>query len=239
MPVQPWRREVGRYWRRRLLRRQAQEYGRVHGLRLHSALVTLAVGLAVALVVIRLLEARLRPMLEEAARTQIINQMTAVLEQAAADELSRQTEEEGAFIRIQRDEDGAITALDADTARLNLLRTQMVSSVLEELEDVDISDVRIPLGSLLDSELVWARGPSIQARALSVGTVSADFDSDFTSAGVNQTLYRIWLEISVPLTVMLPGGSVQVGLDSRLCVSETVIVGSVPSTYLQLDSVLP
>ena len=137
MPVQPWRREVGRYWRRRLLRRQAQEYGRVHGLRLHSALVTLAVGLAVALVVIRLLEARLRPMLEEAARTQIINQMTAVLEQAAADELSRQTEEEGAFIRIQRDEDGAITALDADTARLNLLRTQMVSSVLEELEDVE------------------------------------------------------------------------------------------------------
>ena len=102
-----------------------------------------------------------------------------------------------------------------------------------------MSTIEIPLGSLLDSDLVWARGPVIRARAMSVGTISAEFYSDFSSAGVNQTLYRIWLEISVPLTVILPGGGVQVPLESRLCISETVIVGSVPSTYLQMESVLP
>lgn len=208
-------------------------------MRIHPALITLAVGLAVALVIIRVLEARLRPMLEEAARTQVANQMTAVLEQAAAAELSLQTGEGDSLIRIGRDESGAITSLSADTTQLNLLRSQLVASVLEALEEVDVSDIQVPLGSLLDSELIWARGPSIRARALSVGTISAEFDSDFTSAGVNQTLYRIWLEISVPLTVMLPGGGVQVDLSSRLCMSETVIVGSVPSTYLQMGASLP
>ena len=74
---------------------------------------------------------------------------------------------------------------------------------------------------------------------MTVGTISAEFESDFTAAGVNQTLHRIWLELSVPLTVMLPGGEVQAELNSRLCVAETVIVGNVPSTYLQMDSYLP
>ena len=208
-------------------------------MRVHPALITLAVGLAVALAIIQVLEARLRPMLEEAARAQVVNQMTAVLEQAATAELSRQTGEGDSLIRIERDGSGAITSLSADTTRLNLLRSQLGASVLEALEEVDVSDIQVPLGSLLDSELIWARGPAIRARALSVGTISAEFDSDFTSAGVNQTLYRIWLEISVPLTVMLPGGGVQVDLSSRLCMSETVIVGSVPSTYLQMGASLP
>lgn len=238
MRIQPWRRELGRYWRRRRLRQRTTGYTGAHR-HIPPALITVAVGVVVALVVVRVLESRLRPVLEEAARTQVINQLTAVLEQATTEELARQAAEETALMSIERDESGTITALTADTARLNLLRTQLVSSALEELEGVDVSTIQIPLGSLLDSELIWARGPSIRARALSVGTVSADFDSDFTSAGVNQTLYRIWLTISVPLTVMLPGGRVQVELDSRLCVSETVIVGSVPSTYLQMGASLP
>lgn len=238
MPVQPWRRELGRYWRKRRLRPPALAGG--GGIHLHPVLVTLLVGAAVALVTIKVLEARLRPVLEEAARTQAENQMAAVVEQAAAEELAAlQRADAPSLVSVERDAGGAITALTTDTAELNLLRTRLVDAVLEELEGVEVSAIRVPLGSLLDSELIWARGPSIQARAMSVGTISAEFDSDFTSAGVNQTLYRIWLDISVPLTVMLPGGGVQVELNSRLCVSETVIVGSVPSTYLQMEAALP
>jgi hypothetical protein len=31
-----------------------------------------------------------------------------------------------------------------------------------------------------------------------------------------------------------PGGEVEVSVDTRLCVAETVIVGKVPDTYLQM-----
>ena len=68
----------------------------------------------------------------------------------------------------------------------------------------------------------------------SIGTVQAEFDSQLTSAGVNQTLHRIWLEVSVPMDLLLPGGEVETALHTRLCVAETVIVGQVPDTYLQL-----
>lgn len=238
MPVAPWRRELCRSWKKRASRRMHRREERGRG-RFPAALVTLFVAVALAFGGIRALEARLRPVLEDTARTQVVNQMTGVLEHAAQEVLSQQPSENTSLVTIERDADGAITALTTDTSKLNSLRTQIVTQVLQALESVDVSTIQIPLGSLLDSELIWARGPAIQARAMTVGTISAEFESDFTAAGVNQTLHRIWLELSVPLTVMLPGSEVQAELNSRLCVAETVIVGNVPSTYLQMDSYLP
>ena len=92
----------------------------------------------------------------------------------------------------------------------------------------------MPLGSLFDLEPLWAKGPALRARAMTVGTVRTEFESQFTSAGVNQTLHRIWMEVSVPMKLLLPGGEVETTLHTRLCVAETVIVGKVPDTYLQL-----
>ena len=67
---------------------------------------------------------------------------------------------------------------------------------------------------------------------MTVGTVDGEFFSEFTSAGVNQTLHRICLKLTVPLTLMLPGGAVETVSETELCVAETVIVGQVPQTYL-------
>ena len=108
-------------------------------------------------------------------------------------------------------------------------------AILEALGEVDVSDIQVPLGSLFDLEPLWAKGPSLKAKAMTVGTVRAEFDSQLASAGVNQTLHRIWMEVDVPMTLLLPGGAVEVTVSTRLCVAETVIVGKVPDTYLQLD----
>ena len=67
---------------------------------------------------------------------------------------------------------------------------------------------------------------------MSVGTVQAEFESEFSEAGVNQTRHRIWLHLSIPATVLLAGSAIEVPLDTELCVAETVIVGQVPNTYL-------
>ena len=104
------------------------------------------------------------------------------------------------FVTIQRDEGGAITALTTDMARMNLLRSELTTAILEALKEVDVSDVQVPLGSLFDLEPLWAKGPALKAKAMTVGTVRA----------------------------------VEASLHTRLCVAETVIVGKVPDTYLQL-----
>ena len=118
---------------------------------------------------------------------------------------------------------------------MNLLRAELTDTILEALEGVDVSSIHLPMGSLLDFEPLWAKGPDLQVRAMTVGTVSAEFDSEFSSAGVNQTVHRIWLEVVVPMTVLLPGDELEVTVQTRLPLAETVIVGQVPNTYLSLQ----
>ena len=234
MPAHPWRYTLYRRLRRCACRRRGGAPPRKR--RWYSSfLITLAVGLLFAWTAVSFLEARLRPIVEEAASAQLRNLITAVIESAVAADLSERAVGYSDFVSVQRDDSGAITALSADTAGMNLLRSELVEQVLEALDGVDVSVIEIPLGSLFDSEVVWARGPAIRARAMWVGTVSAEFESEFSSAGVNQTIHRIWLEVSVPVTLLLPGGKLEVPVDTRVSVAETVIVGQVPDTYLQLE----
>ena len=233
MAMAPWRREVIRRMRQPWSRRRPVWTENRQSI--PPAFLTLAVALAVAAAVITLLEAKLRPVVAEIAAAQAQNSMTAVVENAVTAGLVSRQVSYSDFVVVQRDDGGAITALTTDMARMNLLRAELIAAILEALEEVDVSDIQVPLGSLFDLEPLWAKGPALKARAITVGTVRAEFDSQLTSAGVNQTLHRIWMEVAVPMTLLLPGGEVEVPLDTRLCVAETVIVGQVPDTYLQLD----
>ena len=134
-----------------------------------------------------------------------------------------------------RGEDGAITAVTTDTAALNRLRAQLLGAALAALDGVDVTQIQIPLGSLLDFDLLWGLGPTVKVHAMTVGTAAGEFSSKFSSAGVNQTLHRISLELEIPLTLMLPGGRAEAVCRTDVPIAETVIVGRVPDTYLQLN----
>ena len=231
----PWRRELVRSMRRPMRRLRPVWTGPGPALRIPPVLITLSVALVVAGSMIALLENRLRPVVAEIAAAQAQNTMTAVVENAVTAGLAERHVSYADFVTIQRDEGGVITALTTDMAKMNLLRSELTAAILEALEGVDVSAIQVPLGSLFDLEPLWAKGPALKTRAIAVGTVRAEFDSQLTAAGVNQTLHRIWLEVDVPIKLLLPGGAVEVTVNTRLCVAETVIVGKVPDTYLQLD----
>ena len=216
MSAGPWRLKLERRLRRGL----------------PSWVLTWLVAAGVMCAAVRLTESALRPVLAAAARYQVRSQVTAAVEQWAARDLQERGVDYSDFVTITRNEAGEITALSADMARLNLLRAELSAHLLERLEDSQL-ELTVPVGSLLPLEPTWARGPELHLRALALGTASAEFESEFTSAGINQTRHRLWLELSVPVTVLLPGGGEELTVDSRLCVAETVIVGQVPQTWFQ------
>ena len=216
MSAGPWRLKLERRLRRGL----------------PSWVLTWLVAAGVMLCAVRVTERALRPVLAAAARYQVRSQVTAAVEQWAARDLQERGVDYSDFVAITRNEAGEITALSADMARLNLLRAELSAHLLERLEDSQL-ELTVPVGSLLPLEPTWARGPELHLRALALGTASAEFESEFTSAGINQTRHRLWLRLSVPVTVLLPGGGEEVAVDSRLCVAETVIVGQVPQTWFQ------
>ncbi|MBD9088990.1 MAG: sporulation protein YunB, partial [Clostridiales bacterium] len=194
----------------------------------------LTMGAAAALCV-GLLEARLRPMAVTIAQAQLQNDAARLVERCVTEDLAERGLTYAELVSIQRDTSGAIVSLTTDMAAMNLLRAELVERVLDALEGVGVLQLRIPLGSLLDLDVLWGLGPSLKVHAMAVGTADARFSSSFSEAGVNQTLHRIELELTVPMTLLLPGGPVETESVTRLCVAETVIVGRVPDAYLQME----
>lgn len=198
-------------------------------LRCYPAVLTLLIGLSLSAFIVGQLEERLRPVLLTASRIQIQNEVTALVEQAVTQEIEVTYSD---LVAIERGQNGNITAIAADMTAMNRLRSRVVELLLPGMTQLSQTDILIPLGSLIDSEIMWGRGPTVRVKTFTAGTVSAEFKSEFTSAGVNQTLHKIWLEVSAPVTILLPGTQTEVAVDTRLCVAETVIVGQVPS-YVQ------
>ena len=195
----------------------------------YPAMVTITVACLLSGILISNVEERLRPVLLTAAQVQTKNAVTSIAETAIMSELERHAFGYADLVYVERNSDGMITAITTDMAAMNRLRSTLVEMMLEHLSVIDEEEILIPVGSLIDSELLWGRGPTIKARAFIVGTVSAEFRSEFSAAGVNQTLHKIMLELSVPMTVLLPGTQLEVCVDTALCIAETVIVGNVPS----------
>ena len=200
--------------------------------RLHPGILTILVALILSAFIIHTLESRLRPVLETAARLQIKNAVTIIMEDAICSELDSRKIVYSNFVSVERAENGMITAITTNAAEMNRLRSALVDAILEYTAEIDEEAIEIPVGSLIDSELIWGRGPSIKVRTFTTGTVSAEFQSEFISAGINQTLHKIWIELSVPTVILLPGAQLDVLVETRMCVAETVIVGSVPN-YMQ------
>lgn len=217
-----------RFWPRRSRRRGRRGEG-------HAPLLLAAlVGIGLALFVIGRVEAEVRPLAQVLAEAKVKNAVTALVNRAVEETLAAEAVAYDDLVSLKTDSGGSITAMTTDPAALNALRTEILETVLEQVDSIDSTELGVPLGSL--TGLSWAndRGPRIPVQVLSAAIPEAVFRNVFTSAGINQTLHQIVLEVSVPLKIHVPGGVVETLVETQVCTAETVIVGQVPGAYLEI-----
>ena len=205
--------------------------------RLRSAVSVLAVPVALAAAgwILHGLNGRLLPVLEAKASSQAANLMTQAIDIAVDNCLQENDMSYRDFVTITTDTAGKVTALTSNTVANSRFKRQVVEAVIRQLDTLDSDALNVPLGTLTGQPLLSGAGPSVRVRVDSVGEVTADYTNSFTSAGVNQTLHQICLEVTATVYLFLPGEILPVSVDSTVCVAETVIVGETPETYLNLD----
>ena len=194
------------------------------------ALVSACGAIGLALLLIAQLNARLRPILLELALAQTANRISAAVDTA----VSAQAISYADLVTLERSDQGEIVALTSNMARANVLRAQLLETALDALDGLETAEMELPLGTILDWDLLSGVGPGIGVRVLYTGTASAEFENQFSTAGINQTCHQIFFHISADITVLLPGKQYRTTVDTRVCVAETVIVGKVPETYLEI-----
>lgn len=118
-----------------------------------------------------------------------------------------------------------------DEVRLNTIRGEISLLLSERLEKENVLSVKVPLGSLFLSGIFSGRGPKITQKAFVSSSVRTDIRSSFESGGVNQTLYAIYLDVSVDYECVSPFSRREGNVTTSVLVFSRVIAGEVPSLY--------
>ena len=194
-------------------------------------LFLLAALLALAIVAMT----HLKPVLTSLATARVSNTVNGIVTAAVNETIYSGGVDYDQLISFEKDNEGKITAVKSNMAEFNRLQSAVLADVLQRLSEVSTRELAIPLGSLTGSPLLAGRGPLLHIKMQSVGSSSAHFENAFASAGINQTRHEIRLVVDVYVSVLLPGFSTVTKVTNRCAVAETVIVGKVPQTYVEVE----
>lgn len=211
--------------RRRFYRkpRRSKRLGR----RILAVLVLLAVVYTVLFVIYN---NRMRPILETIAVSDVEDYATECINLVVSEFLS--DGEYGNIIDVRTDSYGTVKAITTDMTAINKLKSGVALKVLSDIEGyINDSEIMIPLGAVTDIELFSAMGPDIPVKILPVTSVYANAESRLSEAGINQTLYRVVLSVSVAADIVISGDILPAFYQVDVVVAETVIVGTVPQVY--------
>lgn len=180
-----------------------------------------------------MLRSRYRDVIRDLAQTQVKNTTSDLTNDAIAKQIAQGVIQYDRIVYFEKDLDGRITALKTNMSEINRLKTDILNLINDEILALDASDIGIPLGSLFLPELFSGKGPAIPVHILSIRNSDATFTSAFSQAGINQTLHKLTMIVSVDVAVLVLGQTSSFTINSEVVVAETVIVGEVPSTFLQ------
>lgn len=127
--------------------------------------------------------------------------------------------------------------LKINTVKINLLASDIAYNIQQELYKGKNTNISIPIGSITGSRYLVGFGPKIRIKIIPTGSVTTDFKSEFKSAGINQTIHRIYLDVACKVTIVTPYDSVEAEIVNQVLMTESVIVGQIPNTYYNLEGI--
>lgn len=139
------------------------------------------------------------------------------------------------FVTVERDDSGRVLSLETDVTAINQVKAAISNAVIEELSAREKQVIQLPLGSLLGGSFFTGRGPFLPITVHTGGTVIATLSDEFSDAGINQTKHSVYLDMQVLMTAALPLEKTSIELETRFLLCESVLVGDVPQTVLEVD----
>lgn len=140
------------------------------------------------------------------------------------------------LVTIISDEFGNISMIQANSLEINNLSKDLALTCEQRISEYGGKGVSIPMGTFTGVPLLVGRGPRITVKMTPVGSVFCKFTSKFDTAGINQTVHKIYINISANVSVIMPLSSRSFQAEQQVLISESVIVGQVPEVYLQSDT---
>ena len=135
---------------------------------------------------------------------------------------------------VGKDESGAINMVQADSMEINRFMAELSVRLQEDFKRMEKESYSVPLGSLAGSKVLSQIGPNVDLAIIPMSISSMDFRTEFETGGINQTKYKIYIELKCRIKVLAPFSSKLINTGNTILVAEAVILGDVPNSYVEV-----
>ena len=177
----------------------------------------------------------LRPSIINIAEFRATQMATEAINQAIRQEVKDNNLQYQDFVQVHKDDQGRIVLIQANTVKTNQLAADITLAVQSTLRKLTGQTLLIPLGQLTGTYILASRGPRVKATIMPVGTVLADVTDKFEQAGINQTHHYIYLSFQTKIRIAIPTMKKETQVATKVPLAESVIVGEVPSTFVNIS----
>ncbi|MDO5780459.1 MAG: sporulation protein YunB [Clostridium sp.] len=202
--------------------------------KVHSSLIIVLIIIIAFNLIIYIFGKRILPVVLNIGEVKIKSEAIKIMNEESVNVYSENFKYDD-IINIEKDADGNITMIRSDTVKQNYLASQVVLKCDERLSELEDLGVKIPLGYLTNNVMFYNMGPKITVKMQQVGNITTSYESEFQSAGINQTRHKIYLNLTTTMRVIVPFNSREVEVTCQIPVSDTIIVGKIPETAINMN----
>lgn len=174
------------------------------------------------------LEKAVRPVAELQAKQISRNTANQIISETISQYIKENECSYSNFSTILYDSNGRVASVEALTQNINRVQSELSSEINKQLISSRKASAEIPLGTLSGSYLLAGKGPKVKVKICPVGTADVKLKGTFDSAGINQTMHRIYAEISADISSSAAIYNFESETEFEYLIAETVIVGDVP-----------
>ncbi len=177
---------------------------------------------------------RCRPVVTAFAENQAVWLATRVSNEVVADVLEEYAEACCSMIRTTYNDRQILAGVFTDTAAINTVRTAITREVIARMDGLSTLQVGVPFGTLAGWDWLSGWGPLVRFPVSVSATVLSTVSSTLEAAGINQTTYRVLVDVEIGLYVVTPGGRSSVAASSSYPMAEAVLLGEVPDNLTEV-----
>lgn len=187
--------------------------------------------LTFAFLLFSFLESRFLPPLKEVSHMQCRSLANEIIDEAVG-KLLQETEFEASALLSQ----GEDKSYRANMALVNQFCSLLSQDVTDGLEELPREVIHIPIGAATGWSFFASKGPKIPFSLRPMGAAKVDYETEFTSVGINQINYKIWLDLSMELRIINPFYQETVTMERKIMLADLIFGGKVPEHYFQIAS---
>ena len=135
------------------------------------------------------------------------------------------------IVNLTYNSDGYVTSLEIDIYEVNFLKSKISNEVASIVSSRENYDIGIPIGTFFNNDFTNGLGPKIKFNMQITTTAFVDFSQEFESAGINQVLHIIKVDMKIKGSLVIAGYTKGIETSTSAIAAQTVIVGKTPDAF--------